>query len=360
MSENNTPQTETSVESTQIPIIRMNVRAATETIQTPVDADLQTEGAAADAAATGAALALKADKADMEGITVNGQGFTPETRNIPITSGQIPLTEYLGSESVEDAIAALRASLSGKNGATLPVNGETGATSIEAAIGAVRDNLDGKNGSNIPLNGVQGATNIEAAIGAVSTALAGKNGDNIPISAGAVETIGDTIEELDGMVLKKEVQSLNTDQQGWVRDNIGLGDAAVKGVANNLTTETAGASVLDAAQGYAINQVLEPLNTNFASLYRLVTYEFSYEDVSSGANKTFTASDLNMTPIEGYAPVAVMSIVTGYANMAVTRFSLASGSSYVLTLRNNASSAQSASGSITVLYLRTAARAAEQ
>lgn len=359
MSENNnTPQTETSVESTQIPIIRMNIRAATETTQTPVDADLQTEGAAADAAATGAAIALKADKTDVDGITVNGQGFTPETRNIPITSGQIPLTEYLGSESVEEAVAALRSALSGKNGATLPVNGETGATSIEAAIGAVRDNLAGKNGANIPLNGVTGASSIESAIGAVSSALAGKNGENIPISPGSGDTISETIEALDGIVLKKETQSLNTDQQGWVRDNIGLGDAAVKSVANNLTTETPGTYVLDAAQGYALDQRLKQIEDNFlATLFKKVTYSYEYS-INANGYDNLSASDLGYSTPEGYDPVGIASVVTGSTAVGAIRWTFGNGS-WALTIRNFTGNAANGSLSVTVLYMRTVAKVPE-
>ena len=169
MSENNsTPQTEASVESTQIPIIRMNVRAATETIMTPVDANLQTAGVAADAAATGAALATKADKTTVDGIKVAGVGFEIVTQggeevntyNIPLNAGHIPVTGETGADSIADVIEAHRAALAGLSGANIPVNGETGATSIEAAIGAVQGSLDGKNGANLPGRGGTGGDRI--------------------------------------------------------------------------------------------------------------------------------------------------------------------------------------------------------
>lgn len=60
---------------------------------------------------------------------------------------------------------------------------------------------------------------------------------------------------IDANLLTKEQTLTNTEKQA-ARDNIGLGAAATRGVANNLTTESSG-SVLDARQGKAISDALD-------------------------------------------------------------------------------------------------------
>lgn len=71
-----------------------------------------------------------------------------------------------------------------------------------------------------------------------------------------ISDLGDT---LDNAVLITE-QSLEPEEQAQARENIGLGSAAVKGVANNVTTAAAGTDVLDAYQGKVLKDSIDALS----------------------------------------------------------------------------------------------------
>ena len=71
--------------------------------------------------------------------------------------------------------------------------------------------------------------------------------------------ISDLGDALDNAVLITE-QSLEPEEQEQARENIGLGSAAVKGVANNVTTAAAGTDVLDAYQGKVLKDSIDTLS----------------------------------------------------------------------------------------------------
>ena len=90
-------------------------------------------------------------------------------------------------------------------------------------------------------------------------------------------TIAVEAETIYGMNLKNKLerdtltmsqQTLTSQQKAQVRQNIGLGDAATKGVANNLTTNASG-SVLDARQGKALNDRLVLVERRVTTQYYL-------------------------------------------------------------------------------------------
>lgn len=83
-------------------------------------------------------------------------------------------------------------------------------------------------------------------------------------------------------VLTISAQTLSASQKAQVQSNIGLGAAATKAVANNLTTASAGASVLDAYQGKVLKDGLDTLNSKMQNpLYVL--------NISSSAPSTWSA-----------------------------------------------------------------------
>ena len=79
------------------------------------------------------------------------------------------------------------------------------------------------------------------------------------------ETITDLAADMSGVSDKVDTavlvtsQTLEAEEQEQARENIGLGTAATKGVANDLTTQTAGTDVLDAYQGKLLKDAIDGL-----------------------------------------------------------------------------------------------------
>ena len=161
-------------------------------VTVPIDDTLQNSGEAADAAAVGAALALKADAASITAIKVNGESADNQG-NIIIDGTDIKMGG--GSQtSLSDAIT----SAAGRTGADIPVSGEPGAMTIQAAISQV----DAANATTIPM--AEGSTTTvaqkisamdatAAAHGASIVALQGKTAGDIPVETGSTETVKDAL-----------------------------------------------------------------------------------------------------------------------------------------------------------------------
>lgn len=346
-----------------------------------VDANLAVAGAAADAKAVGDRFAI-----------VEGK-----------TASDIP---YDSEHSVKDVLD----DLADNTGADIAVS-STDNTSIANKFGEIEDSLfgtqihvssgsedtiaealaeqDGKTGADILYtsngdtikNTVDG---INTRVGAAETAISGINTTISGLNAvkyteqSLTNAQKQQARENIGAVTGNEVvtlseQTLTSAQKTTVRTKLDLGDAATKGVVNDLTADSAG-YVLDARQGKTLSDsissvasdlsetdtAVSTLNTILSSLFRKVTYEFAYDSLASGSNKSYSAAELGMTEITGYTPIAVHSISTGYANVIVTRFNLTPSSAYALTIRNMSGSAQSSeNGSITIIYVRTSAIATE-
>ena len=360
-------------------------------VTVPLVQNFTATNAAPTAKYVGDALAAKLDTADvMEHVTITLDGVQSDNQGVLLVSAEdIPVTDgtvinpqtgagsikaaldtldaksaaeisytALGSQTVKAKVDGIAADVSAieaaMNGDAIPF-AEGGTDSIRDAVNAVAEH---QFADMIPMSGSD-TTTIAGKISSLdATTLNYASGTSIKSK---IDAVAGDLSALSGNVLKLSDQTLSSDQQASVRSRIGLGGAALYSVAADLTTATAGVSVLDAKCGKDLKDAADILaatvggiSTNMARIFRAETYGFSYDDLSSGSNKSYTQADVGMVPIEGYTPIGVMSIVTGYANVAVTRFSLTS-SSYLFTIRNNASSAQSSeNGSITVLWALTA------
>lgn len=119
-----------------------------EVITVPIDDTLTMSGEAADAAAVGAALALKADLSAVNTIDVNGQAADNQG-HIILDATEIPM-----SSTDTRKVQAVVSGLEGKTGATIPLNSETGAPSIADAIG-------GQDATAIPMSSTDDTTVAE-------------------------------------------------------------------------------------------------------------------------------------------------------------------------------------------------------
>lgn len=105
------------------------VMSDAEVITVPIDDTLSNSGEAADAAAVGAALALKADKSEVATITVNGQG--PDLQGHILVNG----TQIAMSGTDDTTLKAAIEYVAGRTGTDIPLNDSVSADSIETAIG---------------------------------------------------------------------------------------------------------------------------------------------------------------------------------------------------------------------------------
>ena len=108
----------------------------TDVITVPIDTTLTHSGEAAEAKAVGDALALKADKSELQAaISVNGQTADAQGA-ILLNAGEIPMTDAQGSDTVYQAVQLL----DNKTGQQIHLRaGET--QTIEGAISDIEDSL---------------------------------------------------------------------------------------------------------------------------------------------------------------------------------------------------------------------------
>ena len=204
--------------------VQMTVRSS-QLQSVPVDDTLAISGQAADAAAVGAALALKADVSQVTGIKVNGE--SPDAQGlIYIDGGDIPVS---GSDS----------------------------TKIDAALEA----LDGKTAEDIPMSSDAGAQSIADAVnGSIA-----RNADAIPMEAGSTTMVGDAIEDLQEDVggLQEDVTAI----QAWTAADVPYaagGDSVKKKIDDTDTAVTAiqawtAADVPYAAGGDSVKKKIDDL-----------------------------------------------------------------------------------------------------
>lgn len=104
-----------------------------EVITVPIDPTLSTSGEAADAKAVGDALALKADKSELQTrISVNGQ--EPDNQGVILISGEdVPVSDASGAEMLGTAVLRI----DGKTAADIPLSSEEGAPSVADALGGL-------------------------------------------------------------------------------------------------------------------------------------------------------------------------------------------------------------------------------
>ena len=196
-----------------------------------IDDTLSVSGEAADAKATGDALALKADKSELQAaVTVNGQAADNQG-HIIVDASQIEM-----SESDNTKVKAAIEAIDGKTGADIPVSAAVGAKKIGTAI----SDLDAKNATQIKMAG-DGDTTIAQKIAAMDvtananstaiTQLNAKAGDTIKLEAGGTETIKEAVDSC-----VRTVNGDTPDENG----NVNVTDALF---ADNLTSSQTQTSV---------------------------------------------------------------------------------------------------------------------
>ena len=177
-------------------------------ITVPIDDTLSNSGEAADAKATGDALALKADKSELQtAITVNGQGADAQGA-ILVDATDIPL-----SSSDQTTVKAKLEAVDGKTAADIPVNSDPGAQTIAQALstGATRT-ADQIAMSETDTTTVKQAvdtikgdvSDLEEAVGT----LGNKTAADIKYNTGSNETIKEHVDAIDQGLVKSVNEQL--------------------------------------------------------------------------------------------------------------------------------------------------------
>ena len=198
-------------------------------ITVPIDDTLQNSGEAADAKAVGDALALKADKSELQtAITVNGQAADAQGKII-VTADDTKM-----SDSDNTTVKAAIEAVDGKTAEDIHVSSDPTSQTIAQALstGATRT-ADQIAMSSSDQTTVKAA--IEATEGDINnlkdraTALEGKTGADIPYNTGSAETIKQHVDAMEsGRV--RTVNEIGPDENGNV-------DVERVPFADNLYTE---------------------------------------------------------------------------------------------------------------------------
>ena len=173
--------------------VRQVVRDS-EVITVPIDTTLTVSGEAADAKAVGDALALKADKSELQAaITVNGQAADQQGM-ILVTAADTQM-----SDTDETTVKAAIEAVDGKTAEDIPVSAGDGAPSIAEALESVAE----VTAEGIPMSTLD-PTSVAAKIGAMVNvetensnaivALQGRTGDDIHVSSTDATPISEALE----------------------------------------------------------------------------------------------------------------------------------------------------------------------
>ena len=168
-------------------------------VTVPIDETLSRHGEAADAKATGDALALKADKSEIsQNITVNGQGKDSQG-NIQVNAEHVP---YATGKSVKQKL----------------------------------DDIDGKTAEDIYMSDGDNPQTVAQAIENAGS----KTADQIPMAEGSIETVGerigsieDDIEEINGALEDYETAT-DADIDAIKDDLVELTDAEVHAIVSEV------------------------------------------------------------------------------------------------------------------------------
>jgi len=189
-----------------------------DVITVPIDDTLSNSGEAADAKAVGDALALKADKSELQtAISVNGQ--SADNQGVIIVTADDTKMSGTDNTTVKAAIEAV----DGKTAATIKMSSDQGAQTIAAAI----SDAGSRTGADIQMgtsdtrkvkNVVDGLSDGLTALSATVSGLDSKTGASIPYQSGSAETIKQHVDAIDqGLV--KSVNSVTPDEHGDIALN---------------------------------------------------------------------------------------------------------------------------------------------
>ena len=189
-----------------------------DVITVPIDDTLSNSGEAADAKAVGDALALKADKSELQtAISVNGQ--SADNQGVIIVTADDTKMSGTDNTTVKAAIEAV----DGKTAATIKMSSDQGAQTIAAAI----SDAGSRTGADIQMgtsdtrkvkNVVDSLSDGLTALSATVSGLDSKTGASIPYQSGSAETIKQHVDAIDqGLV--KSVNSVTPDEHGDIALN---------------------------------------------------------------------------------------------------------------------------------------------
>ena len=133
-----------------------------EVITVPIDDTLTHSGEAADAAAVGAALALKADASAVNDITVNGQ--SPDNQGAIIVDG----TQIEMSSSDDTKLTTAIEAAAARTGSDIPIDGTSGAQTVKQAVTAAGS----RTAQDIRMSSADGAATIAGKIANMDQATA--------------------------------------------------------------------------------------------------------------------------------------------------------------------------------------------
>ena len=190
----------------------------------PIDDTLSISGEAADAKAVGDALALKADRSELQ-TQVNVNGQSPDSQGLIVLLAQhVPMSDAQGAQTVAQAIAAAMA----RTGADIPIDDSQGAETIAQAINIAT----GRTADNIKVSGDSDAKTVAEVLTEQAAAILlidGKTGSAIKLNTTDTTTIAEAIAALDLAAVKRVNMTL-PDANGNV-------EIVTVRFAENLTTE---------------------------------------------------------------------------------------------------------------------------
>ncbi|MDY5790900.1 MAG: hypothetical protein SPL91_05295 [Oliverpabstia intestinalis] len=127
-----------------------------------------------------------------------------------------------------------------------------------------------------------------------------------------------------------------------------LGSAAQKNVANNLTTEEAGTSVLDAYQGKLLSDKIDELNSTLKYAIKFVDYQVTLDSNAYVAPFSYYANNyLPISDIEKYGTPISATLMTSSGQAHPVALTLMSNGKYHYTCV-----ATAAKGVMTVVFLK--------
>jgi len=209
-----------------------------------IDDTLSVSGEAADAKAVGDALALKADKSELQNaVTVNGQSADAQGHII------VDASEIEMSSSDTTKVKAKIEAIDAKTGADIPISSGSGASTIKAAV----ETVDGKTAQNIQMSSVAGAPTISAKVAAMDQtdadlalavqSVGNRTAADIPMSAEDTTKVKSAIE---GRI--RSVNGVLGDEDGNVQvDEVPFAD----NLRSSLSQNTVGTFSLRTAGGSA-------------------------------------------------------------------------------------------------------------
>ena len=354
--------------------VRMTVRGA-EVVTVPIDPTLSIAGQAADAKATGDALAGKVDTASiMEHVRITFDGVQSDNQGqILAYAGDIPMAE--GGDSIAEKLAGVDTSIESL-GSTQTIMG-TRMTDMQLDLATLKNKRVSVDEQTLTAaQQTQARTNIGAAADAEVVKTTSQSlgdtqkaqaRDNIgAAAAGATVLVTEqSLTDAQQMQARRNIgaagsgeavlvaeQSLTDTQKGIARANIG---AAGTGDAVLVTTEQSFTENQKAQARQNIGAMPADLAAALAGLWLRRSYGYEFSDLAAGSTLSGTKANFEIETIEGYEIFTVSRVYCANGNAVITRWQ-AQGEATVVTIRNMASSAISGTVNIDMIYIRSGLR----